>query len=119
MSRKYLVTSDHSLSVREIVATYRRRWAVEMWHREMKQNHGYRDCQSPRFCAVEAHLSFCLAAYCLQGEDGTPLPKKGTTASELKAAMEVNEMARVITLFGGRQRLREAASAALQRVANG
>jgi len=117
-SRKFLVSSNHRLSVREIVAIYRKRWTIEMWHREMKQNHGYRDSQSRRFRAVEAHINYCLAAYCLQGEKGTPLPRKGTTAAELKAALEIKEMARVITLFGGRRKLQETAAAAIERVAN-
>jgi hypothetical protein len=116
LSRKFLVCSDPGRSRREIVETYRNRWAIETWHKEMKQNHGYRDCKSAHFRAVEAHLNFCLAGYCLLGERIHGFLKKGTTTEDYLAACKIQKMARTINLFGGKQRLKTHAQAVMQGI---
>ena len=67
---KYLVTSDLKMTGREIVEWYGKRWGIETWHREMKQNFGFIDCHSSRFTAIESHVNFALIAYILQKASG-------------------------------------------------
>lgn len=69
-STKYLAASDPTMTGRQIVVWYSRRWAIELWHKEMKQNYGFGDCHSARFSAIEAHVNFCLTAFLLQTETG-------------------------------------------------
>lgn len=119
MSRKYLISSDHSLSARDIVDCYKKRWAIETWHKEMKQNHGYRDSRSSSFQAVEAHINFCLAAYAILGEGTEGLPRKGITATEFFSARQVERMVTLINLFGGREKVKRYARAGMERIAVG
>ena len=114
--RKYLVSSDHSLSVREVIEIYKKRWAVESWHKEMKQNHGYRDARYARFGAIEAHVNLCLTAYNLVNEGISGLVRKGVTVREYMVASENEKSAQTINLFGGKARLKQQATAAMEKI---
>lgn len=63
---KYIATSDLRMKPREIIQWYAKRWSIEVWHRDMKQNYGYGDCHCRKFAAVEAHIQLSLCAYLLQ-----------------------------------------------------
>ncbi len=112
-SKKYIVSSDSRLSGREIVDIYRSRWAIESWHKDMKQNHGYGDCRSTCFRAFEAHVNFCLAAYNLQRCDESGIPKPGTSITEYIGVRKLQDGAQTINQFNGVQRFKRAASEAL------
>jgi len=77
-SKKYIVSSHTGLSGREIVENCRSRWAIESWHKNMKQNHGCWDCPSTCFRAFEAHVNICLTGYNLQRFNESGVPKPGT-----------------------------------------
>jgi len=111
-SKKYIVSSNTGLSAREIVENYRNRWAIESWHKDMKQNHGYGDCRSHCFKAFEAHVNFCLAAYNLQRCNESGIPKPGTTITEYVGVRKLQDGARYLTQFNGVQRFKNAASEA-------
>jgi IS4 transposase len=112
-SSKYIVSSDPSLSAREIIETYRRRWAIETWHKEMKQEHGFGDCRSSSFRAFETHINFCLTAYNLQRCRELGLPKPGTTVMEYVAVKKIQEASLYMTQFNGVRRFKKAANEAL------
>jgi uncharacterized protein (UPF0147 family) len=59
---KYLVTSDPKFTGRQIVEWYSRRWTIELWHKDMKQNYGFGDCHASRFSAVASHVNLSLTA---------------------------------------------------------
>jgi hypothetical protein len=42
-TRRYLVTSRLSQDGRDLIVTYARRWAIETWHKKMKQDFGMGD----------------------------------------------------------------------------
>lgn len=115
-SSKYIVSSDPSLSAREIVETYRRRWAIETWHKEMKQPHGFRDCRSSSFRAFESHINFCLAAYNLQRCHDPGLPKPGTTVTEYTAVQKIKDVSACLNQFNGVSRFKKAANEALAAI---
>ena len=81
-SRKYIVTNNLKQSVRKTVQIYSKRWLIETWHKEMKQNYGYGDCRGRKFSSVEAHINFALCAHCLVGLQDSRLPRKGTTIDQ-------------------------------------
>lgn len=110
---KYLATSDLSLTGREIVSWYSRRWMIETWHREMKQNYGLIDCRCSRFSAIEAHVSLCLVAFLLAKEKTT----RQRTISEFTRLRELKKIAADLTRFGGARRVKTLADAAIQAIA--
>jgi len=56
-TRRFLVTSKLGLSGREIIDQYSKRWAIETWHKKIKQNYGFNDCSACRFESVQNHLN--------------------------------------------------------------
>jgi len=59
----YILTNMPGLSVREIVAAYRRRWAIEVLFRDLKQHLGLGACVVRQPEAGERHLALCLLGY--------------------------------------------------------
>ncbi len=110
---KYIATSDLSMTGRKIVAWYTRRWMIETWHREMKQNYGLIDCRCSRFSAVEAHVSLCLVAFLLAKEKTT----RQRTIGEFTRLRELKTFANELTRFGGIRRVKSLADAAIQAMA--
>jgi hypothetical protein len=59
----YLLTNMTTLPVAEIVRRYRRRWAVEVLFRDLKQHLGVGACVVRQAEAGEKHLALCLWSY--------------------------------------------------------
>jgi hypothetical protein len=114
--RKYLACSDTSVTLGEIIKYYEKRWMIEVWHKQVKQNHGYGSCRAKQFSAVYAHVCLVAAAYNLQRSEKGILPKVGTTREEFAAAKKTQESAKVINLFGGKEKIKSQAQAALRQV---
>ncbi|WP_176736376.1 transposase [Oligoflexus tunisiensis] len=115
-SRKYIVSSNTAQAARETVQTYRNRWAIESWLKDMKQNHGYGDCRSANFKAFEAHINFCLTAYNLQRCNEAGIPRPGTTVAEFVGVQKLCDGARSLNQVHGVQRLKKAANEALAEI---
>lgn len=110
---KFLCTSQLTMTGREVVEWYAKRWKIEIWHKEMKQNYGFIDCQSSRFTAVESHVNFCLTAYLLQRESG----KEQLRIEEFVRIQELESMKMELTKYGGVPRLKARIYAALAGIA--
>src|SRR5439155_10941568 len=63
--RKYLACNDLRATARQIVMGYRLRWAVELFHKSVKQNLGFEDVATHTFDAVVAHVHWVYCAYIL------------------------------------------------------
>jgi len=63
--RKYLACSDVRVTARQIVLGYRLRWAVELFHKDIKQNLGFEDVATSGFDSVKAHVHWVYCAYIL------------------------------------------------------
>jgi len=59
----YILTNMTSLPVAEIVRRYRRRWAVEVLFRDLKQHLGVGACIVRQAEAGERHVALCLLSY--------------------------------------------------------
>ncbi|MBF0443542.1 MAG: transposase [Oligoflexales bacterium] len=81
-TRKYIVSSNLSLTAREFISQYRKRWAIEKYHMLLKKYYGFEDCQSPCFKAVQTHVVICVLADIMQHHLNEWLPKFGTTVHE-------------------------------------
>ena len=63
--RKYLACNDLRATARQIVMGYRLRWAVELFHKSVKQNLGFEDVATHGFDAVISHIHWVYSAYIL------------------------------------------------------
>jgi DDE family transposase len=111
--QKFLATSDLEMTGREIVLWYSRRWRIETWHKEMKQNFGFIDCRASRFTAIESHVNFSLIAYLIQKEIGGEQMR----VEEYVRRKELRAIKIELTRFGSVARLKTRIDAALQRIA--
>ena len=63
--RKYLACNDLRATARQSVMGYRLRWAVELFHKSVKQNLGFEDVATHGFDAVISHVDWVYCAYIL------------------------------------------------------
>jgi hypothetical protein len=63
--RKYLACNDLRATTRQIVMGYRLRWAVELFHKSVKQHLGFEDVATHGFDAVRSHVHWVYCAYIL------------------------------------------------------
>ena len=63
--RKYLACNDLRATARQIVTGYRLRWAVELFHKSVKQHLGFEDVATHGFDAVVSHVHWVYCAYIL------------------------------------------------------
>jgi hypothetical protein len=63
--RKYLACNDLRATVRQIVTGYRLRWAVELFHKSVKQQLGFEEVATHGFDAVISHVHWVYCAYIL------------------------------------------------------
>src|SRR2546423_12743716 len=63
--RKYLACNDLRATARQIVTGYRMRWAVELFHKCVKQHLGFEDVATHSFDAVMSHVHWVYCAYIL------------------------------------------------------
>jgi len=63
--RKYLACNDLRATARQIVTGYRMRWAIELFHKCVKQHLGFEEVATHGFDAVVAHVHWVYCAYIL------------------------------------------------------
>jgi hypothetical protein len=63
--RKYLACNDLRATARQIVTGYRMRWAVELFHKCVKQHLGFEEVATHGFEAVMSHVHWVYCAYIL------------------------------------------------------
>lgn len=121
--RKYLACSDVNVTARQIVLGYRLRWAVELFHKDVKQNLGFEDVATSGFDSVKAHVYWVYCAYILlhMSPPGVSPDTKslGAKQRQLQQLLEDKGKRRVLqklTQIGGIERykdeLRQALAAA-------
>jgi hypothetical protein len=121
--RKYFACSDLRVTARQIVLGYRLRWAVELFHKDVKQNLGFEDIATHGFDSVKAHVHWVYCAYILlhMSPPGVTEEAKslGDKKRQLQQYLEHKEKRRVLqklTQIGGvenyKNELRQALAAA-------
>jgi hypothetical protein len=63
--RKYLACNDMRVTSRQIILGYRLRWAIELFHKTVKQNLGFEDVATSGFDSVMSHVHWVYCAYIL------------------------------------------------------
>lgn len=106
--RKYLACSDVRVTPKQVIAGYRLRWRIEIFHKEVKQYLGFEDVAPTRFSSVETHVYLVYCAYLVLQADIPGCPDTVTTICEKQAyiqrVLEKRELSRIrqqLTQFGG------------------
>lgn len=90
---KYLLTDDLSLSTREVVEGYRRRWPIEVFFRDCKQLLGMTACEARTPEAIISHFVLVCVAYTLlqlfKPQTAKPHPSVCTIKHELTALVMI------------------------------
>jgi len=119
--RKYLACSDVRVTARQIVQGYRLRWAVELFHKDVKQNLGFEDVATSGFDSVEAHVHWVYCAYILLHMSPPGVPADVKSIGDKKRRMQTNlahkEKRRILqklTRIGGVESYKEELRQALE-----
>jgi hypothetical protein len=63
--RKYFACNDGKATARQIMLGYRLRWAVELFHKDVKMHLGFEDVATSGFDSVQSHVHWVYCAYIL------------------------------------------------------
>jgi hypothetical protein len=112
--RKYLACNDLRATARQIVTGYRMRWAVELFHKTVKQHLGFEDVATHGFEAVMSHVHWVYCAYILLhmappglSPGAQSIGEKQRALQQGLAAREKRQILQKLTQIGGVQRYKD------------
>jgi hypothetical protein len=112
--RKYLACNDLRATARQIVTGYRMRWAVELFHKCVKQHLGFEDVATHSFDAVLSHVHWVYCAYILLHMSPPGLSPGSQSIGEKQralqqglAAKEKRQILQKLSQIGGVQRYQD------------
>lgn len=73
---KFLISNDLALSEEEAVRMYAERFAIETFHRDIKQHLGFGELWMRSWQGVQKHWTLCMAAYNSLNDWNTALPAR-------------------------------------------
>ena len=121
--RKYFACNDLRVTARQIILGYRLRWAMELFHKTVKQQLGFEDVATRGFDSVMSHVHWVYCAYILLSmappgvsAGAKSLGDKQRQLQQLLGNQEKRRILQQLTQMGGVQRytdeLRQALAAA-------
>jgi hypothetical protein len=112
--RKSLACNDLRATARQIVTGYRMRWAVELFHKTVKQHLGFEDVATHGFEAVMSHVHWVYCAYLLLHMAPPGLSPGAQSIGEKQRALqpgladkEKRQILQKLTQIGGVQRYKD------------
>ena len=118
--RKYVACSDMRVTTRQIMIGYRLRWAIELFHKKIKQHLGFEEVATSRFASVMSHVYWVYCAYILLhlSPPGVSADSKsvGDKQRQLQTALKDKDRRRVLqqlSQIGGVQRYKHELQQAL------
>jgi hypothetical protein len=112
--RKYLACNDVKATARQIVLGYRLRWAVELFHKDVKQHLGFEEVATTSFDSVESHVHWVYCSYILLhmslpgvSPDVKSLGDKQRQLQRVLAHKEKRRVLQKLTQIGGVQRYKD------------
>jgi len=109
--RKYLACNDMRVTARQIILGYRLRWAIELFHKTVKQHLGFEDVATSGFDSVMAHVHWVYCAHILLSMSppgvATGAKSVGDKQRQLQQRLGNQEKRRILqqlTQIGGVQR---------------
>jgi len=120
---KYLACNDLKAKPRQILIGYRMRWAIEIFHKQVKMFLGFEEVATRTFESVNAHVHWVYCAYILLHFNAPGLPEGITSLADkqrrVQAIIDTKEKNRVIQLLtqiNGMERYKNELRTALQTV---
>jgi len=121
--RKHLACNDLKATPRQIVIGYRLRWAIEIFHKEIKIFLGFEDVSAKHFSSVISHVHWVYCAYILlhSSPPGFPAGMKSMAEKQLMVnkiieKKELSAVNQLLTQVKGPQRLKSLIQKALNGV---
>ncbi|MDA3898680.1 MAG: transposase [Desulfobacteraceae bacterium] len=118
--RKHLACNDLKATPRQIVIGYRLRWAIEIFHKEIKMFLGFEDVSAKYFSSVISHVHWVYCAYILLNSSprGFPIKTKSMAEKQLMVnkiieSKRLSAVNQVLTQVKGPQRLKVSIQKAL------
>jgi hypothetical protein len=118
--RKYLACNDMRVTARQIILGYRLRWAIELFHKTVKQHLGFEDVATSGFASVMSHVHWVYCAYILLSmsppgvsADAKRLDDKQRQLQQHLANQKKRRILQQLTQIGGVQRYTNALRQAL------
>jgi len=112
--RKYLACNDLRTTARQIVTGYRMRWAVELFHKCVKQHLGFEEVATHGFDAVIAHVHWVYCASLLLHMSPPGLSPGARSIGDKQRALqqgladtEKRHILQKLTQIGGVQRYKD------------
>jgi hypothetical protein len=107
--KKYLACSDLKATARQIVIGYRMRWAIEIFHKEVKMFLGFEDVATKWFDSVIAHIHWVYCAYILLNigpfdSHVRAISEKQHRISKIISTREKSRVVQMLTQIDGPQR---------------
>ena len=101
--RKYLACNDLKAKTRQVLLGYRIRWAIEIFHKQVKMFLGFQDVATKSFESIKAHVHWVYCAYILLHAHPPGIPEHIKSLPDkqrkVKAIIESKQKARVIQLL--------------------
>ena len=110
--RKYMACSDLKARARQIVIGYRIRWAIEIFHKEVKMFLGFEDVATKWFDSVIAHVHWVYCAYILLNKGPfdshvRAIADKQRRISKIVSTREKSRVLQMLTQIDGAQRYKK------------
>lgn len=123
--RKHLACNDLKATPRQIVIGYRLRWAIEIFHKEIKMFLGFEDVSAKHFRSVISHVHWVYCAYILMNSSPPGFPdgiksmaEKQLMVNSIIAKKELSSVNQLLTQAKGPQRLKTLIQKALNGGSN-
>lgn len=121
--RRYFACNDMRVTARQIMLGYRIRWAVELFHKSVKQHLGFEEVSTSSFDSVISHVHWVYCAYILLHLSPPGVSAQasslGDRQRQMRKYIEDKEKRRILqklTRFGGVQQLKDEIRLALGEV---
>jgi hypothetical protein len=112
--RRYLACNEVNVTARQIMMGYRLRWAVELFHKQIKQHLGFEDVATSGFDSVRAHVHWVYCAYMLLNmlppgisAEAASLGEKQRQLQQFLDHKEKRRVLQKLTQIGGVQRYKD------------
>ena len=112
-TRKHLACNDLKATSRQIVIGYRLRWAIEIFHKEIKMFLGFEDVSAKHFSSVISHVHWVYCAYILMNSSPPGFPdgmksmaEKQLMVNKIIEKKELSAVNQLLTQAKGPQRLK-------------
>jgi len=112
--RKYFACHDVRATARQIVLGYRLRWAVELFHKDVKQHLGFEEVATSGFDSVMSHVHWVYGAYIVLHMSPPGLPPavksigdKQRQIQQCLAHKEKRHILQQLSQIGGVQRYKD------------